>query len=93
MLYKTDGNYAIDFIDVDKKSVSAIGFAVHLGAQTIFIKDEGTFTPGTNVLHRFMNRGGEVATINDPSISCSVRWVRFSDGTRWDAARDDNTGD
>jgi hypothetical protein len=88
MLYKTDGNYKIDFVNLDTRNASAIGFVVHLGAQTILIKDEGTFTPGTNVEHRFTNRGGEVATINNPTISCSLRWVRFADGTRWDATGD-----
>ncbi len=84
MLYKTDGNYTIEFINVSAQNISAIGFVVHLGAQSILIKDEGMFAPGVNVKHRFVNRGGEVATLNDPPISCSVRWVRFSDGARWE---------
>jgi len=92
MLYKTNGSYAIDFVNVGSKNISAIGFAIHLGAQAILIKDAGTFAPGATIFHRYLNRGGEVATINDPTISCSVRWVRFSDGTRWEATREDGAG-
>lgn len=85
MLYKTDGNYRIEFVNDDSREVAAVGFVVHLGAQDIFIKDEGTFSPGADVIHRFLNRGGDVATTANPAMSCDVRWVRFTDGTEWDS--------
>lgn len=85
MLYKTDGNYRINFVNNDEKAVDLVQFVIEVGGQTVYIKDAGTFTSGTSVNHYFGDRGGEIAVVDRPKISCKVRLVRFADGTEWEA--------
>ena len=83
MLSKTNGNYEINFVNRDKKTVDAVTFGVHLGSSSIFIRDVGQFTTGIQVSHRFSNRGGEVVLAANPHLGCEVLWVHFTDGTEW----------
>jgi hypothetical protein len=83
MLYKTNGNYRIDFINRDERTADAIIFDIHLGSRDIPIRDEGRFAPGIVVSHRFPNRGGEVILAARPTMECDVIWVHFTDGSEW----------
>lgn len=83
MLVKTDGNYRIEFVDNDSRTVTEIRFVVHVGEQQIYIKDAGKFSPGVAVTHRFPDRGGEIVLVGSPQIWCEVKSVRFADDTEW----------
>ena len=83
MLYKTNGNYEIDFINRDRRTIDRIVFEVHLGSGTIPIRDVGSFTPGIRIVHRYPNRGGQVILAANPTLFCEVRSVPFTDGTEW----------
>lgn len=85
MLYKTDGNYRISFVNTDDRTADLVQFFLQIGGQTLYIKDAGTFATGSTVSHYFGDRGGEIAVIDEPSISCFVKRVHFSDGTDWQA--------
>lgn len=83
MLYKTDGSYSIEFVNRESRPVDAVIFDVRLGSSNVPIRDDGKFSPGVVISHRFPHRGGSVVLLGKPSLQCSVLWVRFSDGTEW----------
>ena len=83
MLLKTDGNYAISFVNRSTQTADEIHFIIRLGQQRIFVDDAGTFAPGVEIKHRFPDLGGEIVLVGSPSISCEVKSVHFADDSTW----------
>jgi hypothetical protein len=78
----TGSSMAISFVNEAPATVASVTFDVSDGRTTSQIVDQGTFSSGVTIDHRFTTPQFQ----NDVNeVTCSVKSVAFTDGSLWQA--------
>jgi hypothetical protein len=80
----TDG-LRIAFINRGPQVASRVAFLVNYRGDVQHVIDAGTFSPNVTIDHTFADVFSGYAYIGSKPNACTVRVVRFSDGSTWRA--------
>ncbi len=84
---------AAKFTNNSSKVARVVNIRADINGTSQIIRDEGTFSPGIEIDHRYRVARGQFALpmilnslFGKPSVRCDVDSVEFTDGTRWPQA-------
>ncbi len=80
----TDG-LSISYMNTSSKTADRIVFGVNYRGDYERVVDAGTFSPNVTIDHTFADVFSGYAYIGSKPNSCTVRVVRFTDGSTWHA--------
>jgi hypothetical protein len=80
----TDG-LSISYVNTSNKTADRIVFGVNYRGDYERVVDAGTFSPNVTIDHTFADVFSGYAYIGSKPNACTVRVVRFSDGSTWRA--------
>ncbi len=80
------GSLSIDFVNKTGTPAKSVTFLISDGRNTQRIVDDGTFSPGVQIKHRFAADGGISA---DGNATCKIIDISFADGSAWHVAGSD----
>ncbi len=86
LVAQTDGSFKIVFTNEGSTTADLVRFQVELGGERIYIRDVGSYSPGTTITHVFRRRGGNVVSsplFGAARLTCDVAAVHFVDGSKW----------
>ena len=76
----------IEYTNESNHTANLIDFLVQSGQRSVLIRDEGKFSPGIEIIHKFRKQTGAAIyspLFSHPKITCRAEEVHFSDGTTW----------
>jgi len=91
------GDLEIQFTNEGAVAADLIRFRVKWSEDdTAYIRDQGKFSPGVTVTHKFKQSRGQLTSplFSKPHIRCAIETVHFVDGTVWtnpNAGRDESS--
>jgi hypothetical protein len=78
------GGLRISFVNLDSVAAREVRFAVDYGGRLAHLVDDGVFAPNVAIRHGF--NAYRNSTFFGPAPGrCAVRFVRFADGSAWQA--------
>jgi hypothetical protein len=85
---RTSYGMRIQFTNESNKVADLVNFEVKSNGVQFIIRDVGTFSPGTEIDHKYRNGAGQAFVLPafiPPDVTCRVLSVRFVDRTVWPA--------
>ena len=76
----------IEYTNESNHTANLIDFLVQAGQRSVLIRDEGTFSPGIEIIHKFRKQTGAAIyspLFSHPKITCRAEEVHFTDGSTW----------
>lgn len=76
----------IEYTNESNTTANLIAFLVKSGEHSVIIRDEGTFSPGVEIIHKFRKQTGAAIfspLFSHPKVTCRAEEVHFVDGTTW----------
>jgi hypothetical protein len=77
------GSLSIDFVNKSGMPVKSVTFLISDGRNTQRIVDDGTFSPGVQIKHRFA-ADDSISAYGD--ATCKITEISFADGSAWRVA-------
>lgn len=78
------------FTNNSRKVATVVNIRANINGSEQVIRDEGVFSPGIEIDHRYRTGQGQFALpvildslFGKPQVQCSIDSVEFQDGTRW----------
>ncbi|MDE2482870.1 MAG: hypothetical protein KGN02_11825 [bacterium] len=94
---RVDGLRA-QFTNNSSKTAHVVNISADINGTKQIIRDEGTFSPGIEINHRYRVGGGQFALpsvlasiFGKPAVTCTIASVEFADGTKWSADANEAT--
>jgi hypothetical protein len=81
----------VQFTNNSSKAASVVNIQATINGSTEIIRDQGTFSPGIEIHHKYKSGGEQFALPvvlqnifgGKPQVTCAIHSVKFADGTHW----------